>query len=124
VPPQLVELYLQKATLRGGETGRRKALDVLASMETTPPDYQRTLIHSRLGKQRVRSLAGNVAANRMPVTVPPCVGWAVVWSDFAPSNDTEAGFHSSTLARVEPVHRLTFGSMSAAIYQGRFTECR
>ena len=117
IPAELVEQYLGKVKLKSGDAGIKKAREILATIETTPPDYQRTIVHSRIGKRRLKSLAGNVGADPQTITLPPCLNWAAVWSDFAASNEIEASFYSSTLAKAQPVYRLIFGTVAAAIYR-------
>ncbi len=47
------KVYLAKIARRQGEEGLRRAREIMASADTSPPDYQRTLVHSRLGKDRL-----------------------------------------------------------------------
>jgi hypothetical protein len=117
VPPELVQQYLDKIARRGGDAGLQHARKVLRSMETTPPDYQRTVVHSRLGKFRLVSLAGNVDADPAEIRIPNCPALAAVWSDFSPSNAVEADFHSSNIPRGTPVHRIASGGLSVTLYR-------
>src|SRR5262249_5091864 len=55
--PILLEGYLLSASKRG-ERGYQAAIKILNQLENTPPNYQRLLVSSRLGKQRLHSYAG------------------------------------------------------------------
>jgi hypothetical protein len=112
VPPELVSMYLDKVAQLGGDLERARRN--LADSETTPPDYQRTLAHSRLGKSRILSLAGNVYG--APPDLPAGVEWAALWSDFQPSNAVEAQFRAS-LAGKTPVETLRAGPLTIAVYR-------
>ncbi|HWZ33409.1 MAG TPA: glycosyltransferase family 39 protein [Bryobacteraceae bacterium] len=70
---QFFDFYLQRARETGGETRYQAAVRNLAeNTDTSPPDYQRMLIHSRLDRsQLLNSSAG-------------CTEWVAVWSDFSP----------------------------------------
>jgi hypothetical protein len=70
-PPSTFEFYLQRARETGGEAGYAAAVRNLADADMSPPDYQRTLIHSRFDRTRLLP-----AANQ-------CTEWIAVWSDFA-----------------------------------------
>jgi hypothetical protein len=117
VAPELVQSYLDKVARKSGEAGVEQARKILLSIETTPPDYQRTVIHSRLGKFRLRSLAGNVGADPSGISSPRCVGLAAVWSDFAASNPVEAREYAAIVARATPVQHIASGSVSATVYR-------
>ena len=129
IAPAMLSRYLDKSEELGGVIGRRKAALALARLDTSPPDYQRTLVHSRLGKDRLRSLASlplpeedarllagkpGHEAGLPPELDPP--HWLVVWSDFEPTNSKEARLGELAAARqaVETLHQ---GSVSARIYR-------
>ncbi len=57
IPQPLLGRFLEKAERQGGTAGRRKALEVLIDLDASPPDYQRILVHSRLGKDQLKSLS-------------------------------------------------------------------
>ena len=129
IAPAMLSRYLDKSEELGGIIGRRKAALALASLDTSPPDYQRTLVHSRLGKSRLRSLASlplpeedaRLLAGKPghedrppPETAPP--DWLVVWSDFEPTNLEEARLGELAAAQ-QPQETLHEGSFSARIYR-------
>jgi len=70
-PRQVFDFYLQRARETGGEAGYQAAVRNLAESDMSPPDYQRTLIHSRLDRDRLVS------------TPEVCTEWVAVWSDYA-----------------------------------------
>jgi hypothetical protein len=73
---QAMNMYFDKLRQSGGESAVEAGRRALANVETSPLDYQRTLIHSSLGKLRL---------NYSPE--PGCsYRWVAVWSDFVPEN--------------------------------------
>ncbi len=117
IPPQLVQQYVDKVSRKSGDAGVKHARTILLSLETTPPDYQRTLVHSRLGKHRLRSLAGNIGAVPEDISLPGCVTLTVVWSDFAPTNSAEARLYGSMISDATPVKTVTAKTASATVYR-------
>jgi hypothetical protein len=65
-----VSLYLAKVKQTGGEPGLREARREIEEIAGTPPDYQRLVTYSRLGRERL--------------LVPPvgCAEWVAVWDDY------------------------------------------
>jgi hypothetical protein len=126
VPAALFSDYLDKTTAHGGLAGRRRALENLRQLDISPPDYQRTLVHSRLGKQRLRSLstpllppADEVVWRSLPSpdssAAPGEIDWLAVWSDFEPANSVEARLLEWTSGR-RPFYTLRHDSHSVRIY--------
>jgi hypothetical protein len=72
-PPATFDFFLRRARETGGEGGYRAALKNLEESDLSPPDYQRTLIHSKFDRDRILAAA------------PGCVEWVASWSDFAPA---------------------------------------
>jgi len=118
--------YLNKTTAHGGLAGRRRALENLRQLDISPPDYQRTLVHSRLGKQRLRSLstpllppADEVVWRSLPSpdssAAPGELDWLALWSDFEPANSVEARLLEWTSGR-RPFYTLRHDSHSVRIY--------
>jgi len=118
--------YLDKTTAHGGLAGRRRALENLRQLDISPPDYQRTLVHSRLGKQRLRSLstpllppADEVVWRSLPSpgssAVSGAIDWLALWSDFEPANTVEARLIEWTSGR-RPFYTLRHDSHSVRIY--------
>jgi hypothetical protein len=117
VPRELVRQYLDKILQRSGVDGLRNAQRVLATTETTPPDYQRTLVHSTLGRERVVSLAGRFGADPATISLPRCTSLAAVWQDFVPSNLVEARFYSQWIAPAPPTDELAVEDVRVRIYR-------
>jgi hypothetical protein len=117
IPPELVQQYVDKVSRKSGDAGVKHARMILLSLETTPPDYQRTLVHSRLGKHRLRSLAGNIGAVPEDISLPGCVTLTAVWSDFAPTNSAEARLYRSMISDATPVKTVTAKTVSATVYR-------
>jgi hypothetical protein len=115
IPPNLVEAYLSKALKRGGEPALHKARVLLMTLETTPPEYQRTFVHSRFGKNRIISLAGD-AVTKQPSDAGIQPDWVAVWSDFEPSNQAEARLYNS-VARDEAVQVFQSGGLTVTVYR-------
>ena len=115
IPTELVENYLNKVARRGGPDALRKAYQIMAGVDTSPPDYQRTLIHSRLGKARLLSFAGS-AVPGSPMPPPTPVEWVAIWSDFRPSNALEEQLHASVLNR-SPIQIIQMQPLSVSVYR-------
>ena len=78
-PPLTFDFYLQRARETGGEAGYAAAVRNLSDADMSPPDYQRTLIHSRFDRDRLVS------------STDSCTDWIAVWSDYAsPPRDLPA----------------------------------
>ncbi len=70
LPEELIQEYLDKVRHRQGEAGVARARQIMAGMDTSPPDCQRTIIHSRIGKPRM-TCSGD----------PALMQWIAIWSD-------------------------------------------
>jgi hypothetical protein len=118
IPEPLVRNYLDKVEAASGEEGLRRARRVLASVDTSPPDYQRTKIHAARGGQLV-SFAPRPgrAAPEPAVSANPDVEWIVVWSDHMPGNETEARLLQRAFASGEPVRVLSSGPLAVNVYR-------
>jgi hypothetical protein len=120
VPADLLARYLDKAEQAGGSAARARALDVLLELDNSPPNYQRILVHSRLGKEQLRSIAslpsGLVprAAKTAQADVPN-PAWIVLWSDFSPTNEVEEELRTKITGK-RPQRVLEQNGLSAAIY--------
>ena len=85
IPSRMLQYHLDKVYAQSGGAGLASARRVLLSMDTAPPEYQRTLVHSRLGKQRLLSFGGVAASEWKPSEWPDThAAWIAVWSDFEP----------------------------------------
>ena len=113
IPKPLIDAFLDKTLALGGPAALEEAKRVMRSLDTSPPDYQRTLIHSRLGKRRLLSFGSALAADRGEEAHAQ---WIVVWSDFTPGNAVEERIYESQVKGKQPVRMLQRGPLSAAIY--------
>lgn len=113
------ERYVEQVARREGPDGRRRAMAVLRSLETTPPGYQRILVHSHLGKDQLRTLATLWVSGepvRPPPTEPGCPDWVVAWDDFTPSNEAERAL-AAALFGASPVVTQARGEVAVRIYR-------
>lgn len=97
-----LRLFLDKVQQTSGEAGLAKARLLLAEVDTSPLDYQRILIHSRLGRARLRPYEHTRQGAQ----------WLVAWSNFKPDGDTAAWLLSQ---RAETT--LQWGDRSLSIYR-------
>jgi len=104
VPPERLEAFVERAFRQQGEVGRRGAQEILEQIDTSPMDYQRTLVHSRLGRDRLLSRARSREAPQ----------WVVVWGDFQPSTEEEAQYYNLAAA-TPPVATISSGPLTARI---------
>jgi hypothetical protein len=74
-PAYVFNFYLDRARATGGEAQYQAALRTLAEADTSPPSYQRTLVHSRFDRDRLLWTPGT------------CTEWIAVWSDYSPQPD-------------------------------------
>jgi hypothetical protein len=119
VPSDLLRRYLDKAEQSSGRAGREKALAVLLDLDTSPPNYQRILVHSRLNKQQLRSvssLPADLVPPRAALLLTP--DWLVVWSDFLPTNEAEQSLGEATTG-LEPKRTFERAGLRVAIYRLR-----
>ncbi len=110
IPKPLIDAYFEKSFALGGAAGLEEAQRVMRSLDTSPPDYQRTLVHSRLGKQRLLSFGGMATPDYARAQ------WIVVWSNFTPGNAVEERIYESVKGK-QPVHTLRSGPLSASVYR-------
>jgi len=116
IPPRLVQDYLDKIYVQGGAAGLASARRVLLSMDTAPPEYQRTLVHSRLGKQRLLSFGRVAVSEWKPSEWPDThAEWIAVWSDFEPANALEARIYDQLKNR-QPAQVMRSGDLSVSVY--------
>jgi hypothetical protein len=126
VSAAMLEDYLGAATRRAGSPGRRKALEILAGINISPPDFQRTLVHSRLAREQLGTLASPLLTTNdqalfrdLGGSPPPADAglpdWIAVWSDFQPSSPAEVQLQQQVASK-QPVEVLRAGVYSVAIY--------
>jgi hypothetical protein len=97
LPEEMIQDYLGKVRRRQGETGAAKAREMMGDMDTSPPDCQRTIVHSQIGKPRL-TCSGN----------PTDMQWIAVWSDSGATVST-AGRTLQTI--------LQSGTLSVEVYR-------
>lgn len=123
IPADLLARYLDRVERAGGNAARNKALDVLLDLENSPPNYQRILVHTRLGKQQLRSIASlpaslappRDAAQHAPAPAP-APAWVVLWSDFSPTNELEESLRER-VEKKEPLRIFEREGLRVAIYR-------
>ncbi len=125
VSANMFDEYLDAATRRGGAAGRRKALEILAEIDISPPDFQRTLVHSRAAGQVVSFASPPLAADDQalfrhlsgvsPAADPGSPKWIAVWSDFEPSSPAEHQLQQQIAGR-QAIEVLRAGAYSVSIY--------
>ncbi len=129
LPDNASEGFLNNAERTGGSPGRRQALALLADINPAPPDFQRTVVHSRLGLAQLHNLSTvplperdrtafadetrRLHGDRL-LTRPP--DWVAVWSDFKPTTDAETEI-INLIVIDQPVHTLTEGALSVQIFR-------
>lgn len=89
------QLFLDKARETGGEKGLRQARLELHEVARTPPDYQRTVVYSRLPREDLLA------------TPSGCAEWVAVWSDYPDA--------ARVLVGEDPVKIIHSGPKSVAI---------
>jgi hypothetical protein len=123
LPGEPVESYLRSVERWSGAAGVEKARHFLDEVETAPLDYQRVLMFSWMGKDRVFS------EDRLPHSQPPAVEgfmrekqirYLVVFSDFTPVSDHEKSVMDLYVDRKLPELEIHNGRKSAKIYPVRF----
>jgi hypothetical protein len=123
LPGEPVESYLRSVQRWSGVAGMEKARHFLDEVETTPLDYQRVLMFSWMGKERVFS------GERLPLSQRPSVEgfmrekqirYLVVFSDFTPVADHEKSVMEHYVDRQLPELEIRNGKKSAKIYAVRF----
>ncbi len=103
IDPAAIQMYLDKVRETGGEAAVADARKILANAETSPLDFQRTFIHSRLGRNRLKPYP----------EVPAQAEWIAVWSDFEPTDARAADL--VRLAASHPTAILRWGDRSVTI---------
>jgi hypothetical protein len=88
-------LYLEKAAETGSEEDLREAQRELQEVAAAPPDYERVVVYSRLGRDRLLAPAA------------ACGEWVVVWNAYPDA--------ARELAGADPVRVLRSGALSASI---------
>jgi hypothetical protein len=100
-PPIETGLYLRRALETGGEAGLRAAQQVLAEVDTSPLDVQRTRLHSRLPASQFVLRPGDKTR------------WIAVWSTYVPQDDSSARL--ARQARAHPDRMLTVADTSVCV---------
>jgi hypothetical protein len=106
LPPASWQPFLEKAYTTGGEPALAAAGVIVAKARVEPPEFLRTLVHSRLPPGRL-----------IPAPDAAGAGVVAVWSSYVPA-DTAAGttLHS-LIGDSTPARMLRNGPLSIAIYR-------
>jgi hypothetical protein len=100
-------------------------VEVLESVESSPLDAQRVIVHSRLGRKRLRRAASFVWPEEfrrfatkgpdIPLVRPDEIQWFAVWSDFEPSNEGERRL-AARIGNAAPVEILEGAGAAVRVY--------
>jgi hypothetical protein len=104
IDDETLGMYFNELRRVGGEQAVRDGRQVLATVDTSPLDYQRTVIHSRLARNHLQS----------SYTAGSQFRWVAVWSDFTPRDAGSAYWLRIILS--QPVAVLRVGARSVAVY--------
>jgi len=123
LPRGELERYLESVEKRSGTKGRESALRQLQNVETTPLDYQRVLMFSWMGREKV------IAADRLR-DMPPAaieaflrekqIEYLVVFSDFKPTAEHEKIIMDLHAGPGSPHVEIRNEGKTARIYSVRF----
>jgi hypothetical protein len=120
LPRDLLARYLDQAERSGGPAGRERAVELLLDLDNSPPNYQRILVHSRLTKQRLRSMA-SLPGDLVPQGAAPpraVPDWVVAWSDFQPTNADEEELRERAAGQT-PEQSFERGGLRVEVYRLR-----
>jgi len=123
LPGAELEGYIESAAKWGGSKGRQTAQLLLTEVETTPLDFQRVLVFSWMGKERV--LSSDRLRDRTPTDIGRSlqerqIRYIVVFSDFSPAADHERVVMDFIGGRQSPELEIRNGNKAAKIYPVRF----
>jgi hypothetical protein len=122
LPQDELESYLAGAGKWGGTRGREAALRQLREVETTPLDYQRVLVFSWMGKERV--FAGDLLRDLPRAAIEGFlrekrIDYLVVFSDFAPAAQHEKILMDICAGQRSPEIEIRNEGKAARIYSVR-----
>jgi hypothetical protein len=117
LPKPLTNGYIDRVRRATGSDALHRAREILTSMDTSPPEYQRTVIHSRIGKPRLMNIAANALGDLPPEPDLTAVRWIALWSGFEPSTPIETKLLDLVTSR-KPRDILAAGSETVSIYHG------
>jgi hypothetical protein len=123
LPPGEVASYLDSVERWSGPRGRENALKQLREVETTPLDYQRVLVFSWMGKERV--FAGDLLRDLPRAAIEGFlrekrIDYLVVFSDFAPAAQHEKILMDICAGQRSPEIEIRNEGKAAKIYSVRF----
>ena len=100
IPPEDIDDYLNRARAAGGPDGVRRAREILATIETGPPAYQRMLVHSRYDRARLLDIDDLVEQDRNieGMLYTRDVRYCVVFNDFVAQRTPERAVMALTEA--------------------------
>jgi hypothetical protein len=120
LPEDQVEYYLRRAGKAGGQEGRIRAQRLLSETETTPFDYQRVLVYSWMGKEKIVSgdrLRGLDRAGVERFLEDREIEYLVLFADFSPVREDERATLSLCAEGRSPVAEIKYGEKQARIYR-------
>ena len=123
LPGEPIESYLRSVEKWSGPKGRERALRFLQEVETTPLDYQRVLMFSWLGKDKIISadrLRGLPSPDIERFLREKQIEYLVVFSDFAPVAEHERIITDLYAGRRSPELEIRNGDKAARVYSLRF----
>jgi hypothetical protein len=109
IPADMLDRFLETA----GD--REAALRTLLSLHTGPPDYQRILVQTSLGRERLISFSRLPLAEaaEAPKTRPD---WVLRWSDFGPTSDHEEAL-AEAVSVLAPAEVLRQDGIQLSLYR-------
>ena len=122
LPEDQVLDYLRRAEKAGGQEGRMRAQKLLSEVERTPFDYQRVLVYSWMGKEKIVSgdrLQGLDRAGVERFLEDRQIEYLVLFADFSPVREDERATLSLCVEGRAPVEEITHGEKQARIYRVR-----
>jgi hypothetical protein len=122
LPEDQVLDYLRRAEKAGGQQGRIRAQKLLSETETTPFDYQRVLVYSWMGKEKIVSgdrLQGLDRAGVEKFLQDRQIEYLVLFADFSPAREDERATLSLCVEGRSPVAEIKHGEKQARIYRVR-----
>ena len=119
LPAEQMASYLHSVEKWSGSAGREKAQQLLKEMETAPLDYQRVLMYSWMGKDKLipgqhlrgldrRGIAEFLQENR--------IDYLILFSGFTPVAEHEKSVIAAYVAHCSPELEISNAGRSATIY--------
>ncbi len=122
LPEDSMKDYLESVAKWSGARGRRKAAEMLKNTETTPLDYQRVLVYSWMGKDKIFSGDGLEEMDEERVKSflrETAIEFIVVFSDFVPMEEHERHVMAFGVTGYSPAMEFRNAGKSGQIYSLR-----